>query len=112
MKRSRFTEEQIIGFIKQAEAGMPVKELCRKGGFSEADERLDAQGAVLQPLDADALRAALQPVFDAGVRACAIVLLHGWRNPAHELAAAEVARARLSRKSHASRVQPGVASRG
>ena len=59
----------------------------------EADERLDAQGAVLQPLDADALRAALQPVFDAGVRACAIVLLHGWRNPAHELAAAEVARA-------------------
>ena len=35
MKRSRFTEEQIIGFIKQAEAGMPVKELCRKGGFSD-----------------------------------------------------------------------------
>ena len=33
MKRSRFTEEQIIGFIKQAEAGMPVKKLCRKGGF-------------------------------------------------------------------------------
>jgi 5-oxoprolinase (ATP-hydrolysing) len=59
----------------------------------EADERLDAQGAVLQPLDAPALRAALQPVFDAGVRACAIVLLHGWRNPAHELQAADVARA-------------------
>ena len=36
MKRSRFTEEQIIGFIKQAEAGMPIKELCRKGGFSDA----------------------------------------------------------------------------
>ena len=59
----------------------------------EADERLDAQGGVLQPLDAPALRAALQPVFDAGVRACAIVLLHGWRNGAHELAAAGVAQA-------------------
>lgn len=36
MERSRFTEEQIIGFIKQAEAGMQIKELCRKGGFSYA----------------------------------------------------------------------------
>lgn len=30
MKKSRFTEEQIIGFIKQVEAGIPVKEVCRK----------------------------------------------------------------------------------
>jgi len=36
MKKSRFTEEQIIGFIKQAQAGLPIKELCRKGGFSDA----------------------------------------------------------------------------
>ena len=36
MKKGRFTEEQIIGFLKQADAGMPVKELCRKGGFSDA----------------------------------------------------------------------------
>ena len=58
----------------------------------QARERLDAQGAVVQPLDAAALQRDLQPAFDAGIRACAIVLLHGWRNPVHELAAAAVAR--------------------
>jgi len=36
MKKSRFTDEQIIGFLKQAENGVAVKELCRKHGFSDA----------------------------------------------------------------------------
>ncbi len=31
-----FSEEQIIGFLREAEAGMAVKYLCRKHGFSEA----------------------------------------------------------------------------
>jgi putative transposase len=39
MKKGRFTDEQIIGFLKQAECGMPVKELCRLGGFSDATFR-------------------------------------------------------------------------
>ena len=36
MKKSRFTTEQIIGFIKQADAGMAVDELCHQHGFSPA----------------------------------------------------------------------------
>ena len=36
MKKSRYSEEQIIGFLKEADAGMPIKELCRRGGFSDA----------------------------------------------------------------------------
>lgn len=34
--KKRFSEEQIIGFLREADAGMPVKELCRRHGFSEA----------------------------------------------------------------------------
>ena len=34
--KKRFSEEQIIGFLKEADAGMPVVELCRKHGFSDA----------------------------------------------------------------------------
>ncbi len=34
--KKRFTEEQILDFLKQAEAGVPVKELCRRHGFSDA----------------------------------------------------------------------------
>jgi putative transposase len=33
--KKRFAEEQIIGFLKEADAGMPVAELCRKHGFSD-----------------------------------------------------------------------------
>ena len=34
--KKRFSEEQIIGFLREAEAGLAVKDLCRRRGFSEA----------------------------------------------------------------------------
>ena len=34
--KKRYSEEQIIGFLKEAEAGVSAKELCRRHGFSEA----------------------------------------------------------------------------
>lgn len=34
--KKRYSEEQIIGFLREADAGIPVKELCRRHGFSEA----------------------------------------------------------------------------
>lgn len=33
--KKRYSEEQIIGFLKEAESGIAVKELCRRHGFSE-----------------------------------------------------------------------------
>ena len=82
--KKRFSEEQIIGFLKQAEAGIPVKELCRQHGFSDGSfyhwrakfggmsvpdakrlKDLEAENAKLKRLlaesilDAEALKAAL-----------------------------------------------------
>ena len=34
--KKRFSEEQIIGFLREADKGIALKELCRKHGFSEA----------------------------------------------------------------------------
>ncbi len=35
MRRSRFTEEQIVGILKEQEAGVPTAELCRRYGISD-----------------------------------------------------------------------------
>src|SRR5581483_10738409 len=36
MKKARFSESQIVSVLKEAESGVPVKELCRKNGISDA----------------------------------------------------------------------------
>ena len=62
-------------------------------GVVEADERLDAQGAVVRPLDREALKRELQAAADQGFTSVAIAFLHADLNPAHELAAGEIAKA-------------------
>ena len=58
----------------------------------EAHERIGADGTVIEPLDREALRQGLVAAFDRGCRSLAIVFMHSWRAPAHELEAAAVAR--------------------
>ncbi|TDV33719.1 5-oxoprolinase (ATP-hydrolysing) [Paraburkholderia caballeronis] len=58
----------------------------------EIDERIDAQGAVLRSLDEDAARRALTAARESGITSIAIVLMHGYRFPQHELRVAELAR--------------------
>ncbi|VVD60094.1 5-oxoprolinase [Pandoraea iniqua] len=58
----------------------------------EVDERVGAQGEVVRELDLTAARIALEAVYAKGVRALAIVLMHGYRFQAHEKALAALAR--------------------
>ena len=72
--KKRFSEEQIIKFLKEGDAGVPVKDLCRRHGFSEASfylwrskfggmdvsdakrlKALEAENARLKKLLADAM---------------------------------------------------------
>ncbi len=58
----------------------------------EAAERVTAEGDVLHALEEAPLRAALEAAKADGIAAIAIVFLHGYRYPAHETRAAEIAR--------------------
>ena len=58
----------------------------------EVDERVDAQGRVLCPLDEDRVRADLQAVFDTGIRTAAIAFIHGYRYRDHERRVGEICR--------------------
>jgi N-methylhydantoinase A len=59
----------------------------------EVAERIDADGAVLRPLDEAGLRRALEHLLALGAEALVIHFLHSYINPAHERRAAEIARA-------------------
>lgn len=57
MKKSRFSEEQIVGLLKEAEAGVAVGDLCRKAGVSDVTfYRWKAKYGGLEVNDARRLR--------------------------------------------------------
>src|SRR5437867_3261366 len=58
----------------------------------EADERIGAHGDIVRPLDLAALERSLREAFADGIRAVAVVLIHGYRYPQHERAIAALAR--------------------
>jgi 5-oxoprolinase (ATP-hydrolysing) len=58
----------------------------------EVDERYDASGNELQPIASEAVRQDLRSAFQKGIKGCAIVFLHGYRYPQHELQVAAIAR--------------------
>lgn len=58
----------------------------------EVEERLSAEGEVLRVLDRVQARNGLQQAFECGLRSCAIVLMHGYRHPQHEVELEQLAR--------------------
>ncbi|WP_306329938.1 hydantoinase B/oxoprolinase family protein [Streptomyces venezuelae] len=58
----------------------------------EVPERVDAHGEVVRALDESAVAASLAAAHRDGIRSAAVVLLHGYRHPAHETRIAELAR--------------------
>ena len=58
----------------------------------EVEERVSAQGEILTPLDEAAAASAMRKVFDGGIRAVSILLMHGYRFTRHEQRLKEIAR--------------------
>ncbi|MGW1297895.1 hydantoinase B/oxoprolinase family protein [Streptomyces sp. NPDC002533] len=58
----------------------------------EVPERIDAHGRTVRPLELDPVREQLRAAHAEGLRSAAVVLMHGYRHPAHERAVAEAAR--------------------
>ena len=77
--------------------GRPVAETWSPGDGTVTrasalmDERVGADGQLLTLLDETSARQGMQQAYDQGIRAVAIVLMHAYRYPAHELRLAELA---------------------
>jgi N-methylhydantoinase A len=64
--------------------------LVRRRNILEVDERIDYDGGVYQELDRDSLVNAISKVKDRGIRNIAVVFIHSYANPAHELIARDM----------------------
>ena len=79
MKRSRFTETQILSMMEEAEAGMAIKDVCRKNGIS-LPTHTNGKAFMLIPK---------APFQKESVRAVSSIPEHGWNtlrlaSPVHE----------------------------
>jgi len=74
-------------FVRRIDLPAPLYETV-----IEIDERIGARGELVQPLDLAAAERDLSATFEAGIRAVAIVLMHGYRYPQHEAQLAALAR--------------------
>jgi 5-oxoprolinase (ATP-hydrolysing) len=73
----------------------------------EVDERIDAKGGILRPLDRQRVRRDLQDAYERGLRSAAVVFMHAYRYSDHERAVAEIARQTgFTQVSISSRVSP------
>jgi 5-oxoprolinase (ATP-hydrolysing) len=80
------TQERPDLFVRQIKVAPPLQAVA-----VEIDERVSAQGEVLRGLNLVSARKDFQAAFDSGLRAIAIVLMHGYRYPDHETALADIA---------------------
>lgn len=64
MKKSKFSETQIVSILKQGDAGVPVKDLWRQAGISSSTRAVDTRDRAQPPLR----RSGLSPVVRAGLR--------------------------------------------
>lgn len=92
MRKSRFSEEQIIGVLKEHRAGVPVAELCRKHGISDATfYNWRSRYGGMEASDAKRLKALeeenheLKKLF--GVEACFTPCRIGWSRCANTMTA-------------------------
>lgn len=81
----RGTRKQIYNLYFRNPAPLVPRRLRR-----ELDERLDYRGEVVRPLDENQARAEIRALVEADCEAVAVVLLHAYRNPLHELAVARL----------------------
>ena len=86
LELGRRTRPQAYGLKGTFEPLIPRELRC------EAIERIDAEGAVITPLDEESVRAAVRTLLAAGCESLVIHFLHSYVNPAHEARAAELAR--------------------
>lgn len=89
-----FRDQVLIGYQNRPQifARKIVRPAMIYKDVLEVEERIDATGHILSPLNLSQAKADLSAAFNTGLRACAITLMHGYRYPDHEKLLADLAK--------------------